>query len=148
MEKLVDMSDVSREAIRSVEESGIVFIDEIDKICNPGDYRGADASAEGVQVRVCERESVCVCLFSLCVCYHSLSLSLTHTHTIKHTHTQRDLLPLIEGCTISTKYGNVNTDYVLFISSGAFHQCKPSDLLAELQGACVCVCAAACAYVG
>lgn len=60
-----------------------------------GDYRGADASAEGVQ---------------------------------------RDLLPLIEGCTISTKFGNVNTDFILFISSGAFHECKPSDLLAELQG--------------
>jgi len=97
MEKLVDMSDVTREAIQSVEEAGIVFIDEIDKICNPGDYRGADASAEGVQ---------------------------------------RDLLPLIEGCTISTKYGNVNTDFVLFVASGAFHQCKPADLLAELQGAC------------
>ena len=95
MEKLVDMSDVTREAIQSVEESGIVFIDEIDKICNPSDYRGADASAEGVQ---------------------------------------RDLLPLIEGCTISTKHGNVNTDYILFISSGAFHSCKPADLLAELQG--------------
>jgi len=95
MEKLVDMSDVTREAIQSVEESGIVFIDEIDKICNPSDYRGADASAEGVQ---------------------------------------RDLLPLIEGCTISTKHGNVNTDYILFIASGAFHQCKPADLLAELQG--------------
>lgn len=95
MEKLVDMSDVTREAIQSVEESGIVFIDEIDKICNPSDYRGADASAEGVQ---------------------------------------RDLLPLIEGCTISTKHGNINTDYILFISSGAFHQCKPADLLAELQG--------------
>lgn len=92
------MSDVTREAIQSVEESGIVFIDEIDKICNPSDYRGADASAEGVQ---------------------------------------RDLLPLIEGCTISTKHGNVNTDFILFVASGAFHQCKPADLLAELQGACV-----------
>jgi ATP-dependent HslUV protease ATP-binding subunit HslU len=96
MEKLVDKSDVTREAVQSVEESGIVFIDEIDKICNPGDYRGADASAEGVQ---------------------------------------RDLLPLIEGCTISTKYGNVNTDFILFMASGAFHSCKPADLLAELQGA-------------
>ena len=95
MEKLVDISDVTREAIKSVEESGIVFLDEIDKICNNGDYRGADASAEGVQ---------------------------------------RDLLPLIEGSTISTKYGNVNTDFILFVTSGAFHECKPSDLLAELQG--------------
>ena len=91
----MDMTDVTREAVQSVEESGIVFLDEIDKICNAGDYRGADASAEGVQ---------------------------------------RDLLPLIEGCTISTKYGNVNTDFILFIASGAFHQCKPADLLAELQG--------------
>jgi ATP-dependent HslUV protease ATP-binding subunit HslU len=95
LEKLMDAADIQKEAIQSVEESGIVFIDEIDKICNTGDYRGADASAEGVQ---------------------------------------RDLLPLIEGSTISTKYGNINTDYILFIASGAFHQCKPSDLLAELQG--------------
>merc|ERR1711865_1322536 len=77
------------------EENGIVFIDEIDKICNSGDFRGADASAEGVQ---------------------------------------RDLLPIIEGSTISTKHGNVNTDHILFVASGAFHSCKPSDLLAELQG--------------
>merc|ERR1711871_1125024 len=95
LEKLLENIDVNREAAQAVEESGIVFIDEIDKICNTGDYRGADASAEGVQ---------------------------------------RDLLPLIEGSTISTKYGNINTDYILFIASGAFHQCKPSDLLAELQG--------------
>jgi len=95
LEKLMDGADIQKEAIQSVEESGIVFIDEIDKICNNGDYRGADASAEGVQ---------------------------------------RDLLPLIEGSSISTKYGNINTDYILFIASGAFHSCKPSDLLAELQG--------------
>ena len=76
-------------------ERGIIYIDEIDKICNTGDYRGADASAEGVQ---------------------------------------RDLLPLIEGSTISTKYGNINTDYILFIASGAFHAVKPSDMLPELQG--------------
>merc|ERR1719498_1569538 len=88
MAKLVADQDVKEEAIKSVEESGIVFIDEIDKICNNGDYRGADASAEGVQ---------------------------------------RDLLPLIEGSTISTKYGNVNTDFILFVTSGAFHECKPSD---------------------
>jgi len=95
LEKLMDAVDVQKEAIAAVEESGIVFIDEIDKIVNSGDYRGADASAEGVQ---------------------------------------RDLLPLIEGSSIATKYGNVNTDYVLFIASGAFHTAKPSDLLAELQG--------------
>jgi len=95
VERLLEGIDVNREAVAAVEESGIVFIDEIDKIVNASDYRGADASAEGVQ---------------------------------------RDLLPLIEGSTISTKYGNVNTDYVLFIASGAFHSSKPSDLLAELQG--------------
>ena len=95
LEKLLENIDVNREAVQAVEESGIVFIDEIDKIVNASDYRGADASAEGVQ---------------------------------------RDFLPLIEGSTIATKYGNVNTDYVLFIASGAFHQAKPSDLLAELQG--------------
>jgi ATP-dependent HslUV protease ATP-binding subunit HslU len=95
LEKLLEGVDINREAVASVEESGIVFIDEIDKIVNASDYRGADASAEGVQ---------------------------------------RDLLPLIEGSTIQTKYGNVNTDYILFIASGAFHQAKPSDLLAELQG--------------
>jgi ATP-dependent HslUV protease ATP-binding subunit HslU len=87
--------DVKREAIQAVEQNGIVFIDEIDKIVSTGDYKGADASSEGVQ---------------------------------------RDLLPIIEGSTISTKYGNVNTDFILFIASGAFHSSKPSDLLAELQG--------------
>lgn len=87
--------DVNKEAIATVEESGIVFIDEIDKLVSSDDYRSADASSEGVQ---------------------------------------RDLLPLIEGSTISTKYGNVNTDFILFIASGAFHAVKPSDLLAELQG--------------
>lgn len=95
LEKLLEGVDIHREAVAAVEESGIVFIDEIDKIVNASDYRGADASAEGVQ---------------------------------------RDLLPLIEGSTIDTKYGKVKTDYVLFIASGAFHQAKPSDLLAELQG--------------
>jgi len=95
IEKLMDTHDIQKEAIQAVEESGIVFIDEIDKIVNSGDYKGADASAEGVQ---------------------------------------RDLLPLIEGSTIQTKYGNVTTDYILFIASGAFHSAKPSDLLAELQG--------------
>merc|ERR1740138_223388 len=96
MRKMLDDMDVKKEAIEDVEQNGIVFIDEIDKICSAGDRRGsADASAEGVQ---------------------------------------KDLLPLIEGSTISTKHGNVNTDHILFIASGAFHQCKPSDLLAELQG--------------
>ncbi|KAG5190122.1 ATP-dependent hsl protease ATP-binding subunit hslU [Tribonema minus] len=95
LEEMVDMGDVTKEAITAVEQDGIVFIDEIDKICNASDYRGADASAEGVQ---------------------------------------RDLLPLIEGSAITTKHGNVNTDFILFIASGAFSQCKPSDLLAELQG--------------
>lgn len=94
-ERLLDDYDVIKEAIVAVEESGIVFIDEIDKLVNSSEYRSADASSEGVQ---------------------------------------RDLLPLIEGCSISTKHGNVNTDFILFIASGAFHSSKPSDLLAELQG--------------
>merc|ERR1719473_1246356 len=95
-EKLISPEAVVREAISAVEQDGIVFLDEIDKICSHSENRhGADASAEGVQ---------------------------------------RDLLPLIEGCTISTKHGNVNTDFILFVASGAFHSCKPSDLLAELQG--------------
>jgi ATP-dependent HslUV protease ATP-binding subunit HslU len=95
VEKLLEEYDIPKEAIAAVEESGIVFIDEIDKLVSSGDYRGADASSEGVQ---------------------------------------RDLLPLIEGSTINTKHGNVNTDFILFIASGAFHAAKPSDLLAELQG--------------
>eukprot|EP00595_Chromulina_sp_UTEXLB2642_P003487 CAMPEP_0196763792 /NCGR_PEP_ID=MMETSP1095-20130614/4788_1 /TAXON_ID=96789 ORGANISM="Chromulina nebulosa, Strain UTEXLB2642" /NCGR_SAMPLE_ID=MMETSP1095 /ASSEMBLY_ACC=CAM_ASM_000446 /LENGTH=332 /DNA_ID=CAMNT_0042117801 /DNA_START=515 /DNA_END=1513 /DNA_ORIENTATION=+ len=95
VEKLLEDFDVMKEAINSVEENGIVFIDEIDKLVNSADYRGADASSEGVQ---------------------------------------RDLLPLIEGTVIATKHGNVNTDFILFIASGAFHSVKPSDLLAELQG--------------
>lgn len=95
VEKLLEDYDITKEAIHAVEESGIVFIDEIDKLVSTSDYHGADASSEGVQ---------------------------------------RDLLPLIEGCTINTKHGNVNTDFILFIASGAFHAAKPSDLLAELQG--------------
>lgn len=98
IDKLLSNVDLKKEAINAVEESGIVFIDEIDKICSAsGSYssKSADASAEGVQ---------------------------------------RDLLPLVEGTTISTKYGNVNTDYILFVASGAFHAVKPSDLLPELQG--------------
>jgi ATP-dependent HslUV protease ATP-binding subunit HslU len=97
LERLLDNVDLKKEAITAVEESGVVFIDEIDKICSSKDImsRSADASAEGVQ---------------------------------------RDLLPLIEGTTINTKYGNVNTDYILFVASGAFHAVKPSDMLPELQG--------------
>mmetsp|Transcript_1816 Transcript_1816/g.2225 ORF Transcript_1816/g.2225 Transcript_1816/m.2225 type:complete len:618 (+) Transcript_1816:99-1952(+) len=97
LDRLLENIDLKKEAIASVEESGIVFIDEIDKICSSRDFssKSADASAEGVQ---------------------------------------RDMLPLVEGTTISTKYGNVNTDYILFIASGAFHSVKPSDMLPELQG--------------
>jgi ATP-dependent HslUV protease ATP-binding subunit HslU len=94
-DKLVDQEVVTREAIKAVEENGIVFLDEIDKVCARSDARGADVSREGVQ---------------------------------------RDLLPLIEGTTVSTKHGPVKTDHVLFIASGAFHTVKPSDLLPELQG--------------
>lgn len=86
-ERLLEDFDVIKEAIASVEENGIVFIDEIDKLVNNSDYRGAEASSEGVQ---------------------------------------KDLLPLIEGSTISTKHGNVNTDFILFIAAGAFHSSKPS----------------------
>jgi len=97
LEKLLEKVDLKKEAVTAAEETGIVFIDEIDKICSSRDFnsKSADASAEGVQ---------------------------------------RDLLPLVEGTTISTKYGNVNTDYMLFIGSGAFHAVKPSDMLPELQG--------------
>ncbi len=94
-DKLVDQEAVNKEAIKSVEENGIVFLDEIDKVCARTDARGADVSREGVQ---------------------------------------RDLLPLIEGTTVSTKHGPVKTDHILFIASGAFHIAKPSDLLPELQG--------------
>jgi ATP-dependent HslUV protease ATP-binding subunit HslU len=96
-DKLIDNENLALEAIRAVENAGIVFLDEIDKICSRGDgvRGGADVSREGVQ---------------------------------------RDLLPLIEGTTVATKYGPVKTDHVLFIASGAFHVSKPSDLLPELQG--------------
>lgn len=94
-DKLLDDEAVKREALRSVEQNGIVFIDEIDKVCARADARGGDVSREGVQ---------------------------------------RDLLPLIEGTTVSTKHGTVKTDHILFIASGAFHIAKPSDLLPELQG--------------
>ncbi|MDR3155622.1 MAG: ATP-dependent protease ATPase subunit HslU [Holosporaceae bacterium] len=95
-EKLIDKDKTVRDAIYAVEQNGIVFIDEIDKICAKNASRsGADISREGVQ---------------------------------------RDLLPLIEGCSVTTKYGTIKTDYILFIASGAFHVSKPSDLLPELQG--------------
>ena len=94
-DKLLDDETVNSRALEAVEETGIVFLDEIDKVCARSDARGADVSREGVQ---------------------------------------RDLLPLIEGTTVSTKYGPVKTDHILFIASGAFHIAKPSDLLPELQG--------------
>ena len=94
-DKLVDDESANREAVSLVEQSGIVFLDEVDKICARQDVRGGDVSREGVQ---------------------------------------RDLLPLIEGTTVSTKYGAIKTDHILFIASGAFHLAKPSDLLPELQG--------------
>jgi len=94
-DKLLDDEAVTKTALESVQENGIVFIDEIDKVCARADARGADVSREGVQ---------------------------------------RDLLPLIEGTTVSTKHGTVKTDHILFIASGAFHIAKPSDLLPELQG--------------
>jgi len=94
-DKLLDDAAVKAAALAAVQENGIVFLDEIDKICARADARGADVSREGVQ---------------------------------------RDLLPLIEGTTVSTKHGPVKTDHILFIASGAFHIAKPSDLLPELQG--------------
>ena len=94
-DKLLDDEAVTKIALEAVEQNGIVFLDEIDKVCARADARGADVSREGVQ---------------------------------------RDLLPLIEGTTVSTKYGPIKTDHILFIASGAFHVAKPSDLLPELQG--------------
>ncbi len=94
-DKLLDDETVHKTALEAVEQNGIVFLDEIDKVCAKSETRGGDVSREGVQ---------------------------------------RDLLPLIEGTTVSTKYGPVKTDHVLFIASGAFHIAKPSDLLPELQG--------------
>ncbi|PMP65140.1 MAG: HslU--HslV peptidase ATPase subunit [Thermodesulfobacterium geofontis] len=93
--KLIDMDKVIREAIHRTETSGIIFIDEIDKITSRGETHGPDVSREGVQ---------------------------------------RDLLPIVEGTTVNTRYGMVRTDYILFIGSGAFHIAKPSDLIPELQG--------------
>jgi len=97
LERMLSDDMIKREAIRSVEQDGIVFIDEIDKICSSPDMRrnSGDASAEGVQ---------------------------------------RDLLPIVEGSTVQTKYGLVRTDHILFVAAGAFHVSKPSDLIPELQG--------------
>ena len=94
-DKLLDNDKITKKALEEVEENGIVFIDEIDKITSRNDRSGGDVSREGVQ---------------------------------------RDLLPLIEGTTVSTKHGTIKTDYILFIASGAFHLSKPSDMLPELQG--------------
>ena len=93
--KLINEEDLKSRALEDVEQNGIVFLDEIDKISRRSEVSGADVSREGVQ---------------------------------------RDLLPLVEGCTVSTKYGMVKTDHILFIASGAFHLAKPSDLVPELQG--------------
>ena len=94
-QKLIDMDDTTREAINKVEQTGIVFLDEIDKIAGRERSSGPDVSREGVQ---------------------------------------RDLLPIVEGCTVNTKHGPVVTDHILFIAAGAFHVAKPSDLIPELQG--------------
>lgn len=93
--KLLNEEELRASAVRNAEQNGIVFIDEIDKVCRRQESYGADVSREGVQ---------------------------------------RDLLPLVEGCTVNTKYGPIKTDHVLFIASGAFHVAKPSDLIPELQG--------------
>ncbi|OCG13029.1 HslU--HslV peptidase ATPase subunit [Gilliamella sp. wkB292] len=93
--KLVNPEELKHQAIEAVEQNGIVFIDEIDKVCKRGNSSGPDVSREGVQ---------------------------------------RDLLPLVEGCTVSTKHGSVKTDHILFIASGAFQTASPSDLIPELQG--------------
>ncbi len=93
--KRIDEDDLKLRAIEQVEQQGIVFLDEMDKVASRAEYGGADVSREGVQ---------------------------------------RDLLPLVEGCTVSTKHGMVKTDHILFIASGAFHLAKPSDLIPELQG--------------
>ncbi|MDC1210975.1 ATP-dependent protease ATPase subunit HslU [Porticoccaceae bacterium] len=93
--KLINEEEIKANALHAAEQNGIVFLDEIDKVCRRGEASGADVSREGVQ---------------------------------------RDLLPLIEGSTVSTKYGMIKTDHILFIASGAFHLAKPSDLIPELQG--------------
>jgi ATP-dependent HslUV protease ATP-binding subunit HslU len=96
IEALMDTDAIQEEAIQLAEESGIVFVDEIDKVCGPEESgRSADVSRQGVQ---------------------------------------RDLLPIVEGTTVQTRYGSVNTSHMLFIAAGAFHRSKPSDLMPELQG--------------
>ena len=92
---LINEEDLKHEAVRRVEQDGIVFLDELDKIVGRADHQGSDVSREGVQ---------------------------------------RDLLPLVEGCNVTTRYGMLRTDHILFIASGAFQMCKPSDLVPELQG--------------
>jgi ATP-dependent HslUV protease ATP-binding subunit HslU len=94
-QKLIDMDAVSRLALQRVENAGIIFLDEIDKIAGREGAQGPDVSREGVQ---------------------------------------RDILPIVEGTTVNTKYGMVKTDHILFIAAGAFHVSKPSDLIPELQG--------------
>jgi ATP-dependent HslUV protease ATP-binding subunit HslU len=93
--KMLNEEEIKQRAVHNAEQNGIVFIDEIDKVCQRSDWGGAGVSREGVQ---------------------------------------RDLLPLVEGCTVSTKHGSIRTDHILFIASGAFHLAKPSDLIPELQG--------------
>jgi ATP-dependent HslUV protease ATP-binding subunit HslU len=95
IQNLVDMDKVVKQAVLKVEQAGIIFLDEIDKIAGRNGSHGPDVSREGVQ---------------------------------------RDLLPIVEGCTVTTKYGPVKTDHILFMASGAFHTVKPSDLVPELQG--------------
>ena len=94
-QKLIDMEEVKQEAIKRAENTGIIFLDEIDKIAGKNNSHGPDISREGVQ---------------------------------------RDILPIVEGSTVTTKYGNIRTDHILFIAAGAFHVAKPSDLIPELQG--------------
>jgi ATP-dependent HslUV protease ATP-binding subunit HslU len=95
IEALMDREKISQEAVRRCEEGGIIFVDELDKICGPESSHGPDVSRQGVQ---------------------------------------RDLLPIVEGTTVLTRYGSVKTDHILFIAAGAFHRSKPSDLMPELQG--------------
>ena len=92
---MIDEEELKAQALEAVEQHGIVFLDELDKVARSSGTQGADVSREGVQ---------------------------------------RDLLPIVEGCTVNTKYGMVKTDHILFIASGAFHVSKPSDLIPELQG--------------
>ena len=94
-EALIDRQTVNEKAVELVENSGIIFIDELDKVCGPASSHGPDVSRQGVQ---------------------------------------RDLLPVVEGTTVNTRYGPVRTDHILFIAAGAFHLSKPSDLMPELQG--------------